>query len=164
MRLAWSVLAVVALQRLAEVLYASRNEARLRRRGGIEVGRGHYPVMVLLHASWLAAIAAGLMRDATVRTLPLVLFCCLQPLRIWVMASLGPFWTTRVIRVPGVPLVRHGPYRYLRHPNYLVVAGEIALLPLAFGQIATAAAFSAANLALLSWRTRVENHALALRT
>jgi methyltransferase len=161
--LAWIVLAAVVVQRLGEVVYAARNTAALRQAGGIELGRGHYPLMVGLHGAWLAAIAAGLVLHPIVRPIPLAAYLGLQPVRLWIIGSLGRFWTTRVITVPGAPLVRRGPYRYLRHPNYAVVALEIALLPLAFGQVATAAVFSAANLALLAWRIRVENGALALR-
>ncbi len=161
--LAWGILAVVLLQRLVEVAYASHNTAALRRAGGIEVGRGHYPLMVALHAAWLAAIAVGLVSDPVVHAIPLAVYVCLQPLRLWIIATLGPFWTTRVITMAEAPLVRRGPYRYLRHPNYIVVALEIAILPLVFGQVWTAVMFGAANLALLAWRVRAENAALASR-
>jgi methyltransferase len=161
--LAWGILAAVVLQRLVELAYAARNTAALRRAGGIEIGRGHYRVMVGLHAAWLATIAAGVAVNPVVRLAPLAAYVALQPLRLWIIGTLGRFWTTRVITVPGEPLVRRGPYRYVRHPNYVVVALEIALLPLVYGQVATAVLFSAANLALLAWRIRVENDALALR-
>jgi methyltransferase len=161
--LAWGILAAVALQRVVEMSYASRNTAALRRAGGVEVGRGHYPLMVALHAGWLTAIAAGLGSNPVVHVIPLAAYACLQPVRLWIIATLGPFWTTRVITVPGAPLVRGGPYKYLRHPNYIVVALEIAILPLVFGQVGTAAAFAAANLALLAWRIRAEDAALASR-
>jgi methyltransferase len=95
---------------------------------------------------------------------PLLLaFAVLQGLRLWVLMSLGRYWTTRVITLPDAPLVRRGPYRFLRHPNYLVVAAEIAVLPLAFGAWAVAAVFSALNAALLAWRISLEDHALAPR-
>ena len=93
----------------------------------------------------------------------LVLFALLQVFRAWVLLSLGKYWTTRVITVPGVPLVRRGPYRFLRHPNYVVVAAEIAVLPLAFGAWAVAVVFSALNGALLAWRISVEDQALGPR-
>jgi methyltransferase len=160
---AWGVLLVVTLQRLAEIALASRNAAALLREGGLEVGRGHDPVMVLVHVLWLSAMAIGLARNPALHPVPLVLFACLQPLRFWVMATLGRYWTTRVITVPGAPLVSTGPYRFLRHPNYAIVVGEIALLPLAFGQLRTAIWFSAANLAILGWRIHSENRALAVR-
>src|SRR5437870_5407692 len=130
MRRALLIVAAVAVQRIAELSYASRNATALKRRGGIEFGGAHYPAMVLLHAAWLAAIALGLRRDWSVRMGPLAIYVVLQMLRVWVIATLGPFWTTRVITVPGQPLIRRGLYRYLRHPNYVVVAAEVAVLPL----------------------------------
>jgi methyltransferase len=160
---AHTILFLVALQRTIELIYASRNTARLRERGGVEFGRSHYPFVVLLHVAWLVAIAAGVRHDHMVRPLPLVVFAILQFLRLWVIATLGRFWTTRIISIAEEPLVRRGPYRYIRHPNYLVVIGEIALLPLVFGQVATAVTFSLLNLAVLAWRIRVENAALESR-
>lgn len=157
------ILVLVALQRGGELIYAARNTVRIKQQGGVEFGHGHYPLIVLLHVSWLAAIAAGIQRDPTVRTLPLVLFVVLQALRLWIVVTLGRFWTTRVISLPGAPLVDRGPYRYFHHPNYLVVVGEIATLPLVFGQVRTALVFSLLNLAILSWRIRVENEALEPR-
>ena len=163
MALASIILAFVVLQRGAELIYSSRNAARLRQRGGVEFGRSHYPFMVLIHAAWLIAIAIGVWRNPIVRTVPLAIYAVLQILRVWVLATLGPFWTTRVISVPGEPLVLRGPYRFFRHPNYLVVIGEIATLPLVFGQVTNALVFSALNLAIIAWRVRVENAALASR-
>jgi methyltransferase len=157
------VIALVALQRLAELLYAARNTRRLRRRGAVEHGRGHYPLFVALHGLWLIAILVAVPADASIDWLPLALFVLLQLARLWIVATLGPYWTTRIITLPGAPLIRNGPYRFLRHPNYLVVIGEIALLPLAFGAWRIALVFSLLNLALLAWRRRVENAALAPR-
>jgi methyltransferase len=163
MPIAAAILIFVAAQRLAELIYASRNTARLKQRGAIEFGRGHYPLMVMLHAAWLGAIAVGLQRDASVRWLPFAAYALLQALRVWVIVTLGRFWTTRVMSVPAAPLVRSGPYRYFRHPNYLVVIGEIAALPLVFGQVRNALIFSIVHLLLIVWRIRVENAALAER-
>lgn len=160
----WAILAAVVVQRLVEVAYASRNTAALVRAGAVEVGRGHYPAMVALHTAWLVTIAIGIARCPELHPAALVAYAALQPLRVWIMATLGRFWTTRVITIKDAPLVRRGPYRYLRHPNYVVVVGEVALLPLGFGQVATAVVFSAANLALLAWRIHVEQAALAPRT
>jgi methyltransferase len=157
------LVALVALQRLAELLYAARNTRRLRRRGAVEHGRGHYPLFVALHGLWLIAILVAVPADASIDWLPLALFVLLQLARLWIVATLGPYWTTRIITLPGAPLIRNGPYRFLRHPNYLVVIGEIALLPLAFGAWRIALVFSLLNLALLAWRRRVENAALAPR-
>lgn len=156
---AFIILGLVTVQRLAELLLSARNEKRLRAAGAYEVGRGHYPVMVVLHAAWLGglwvlapgrAVAWGLV----------AIYVLLQLARYWTIASLKERWTTRVLVLPGAPLVASGPYRFVRHPNYVVVALEIALLPLAFGLIIYAVLFSAANAALLAWRIHVEDQAL----
>jgi methyltransferase len=158
----WLVL-LVLLQRLAEVAWARRNERRLLAEGGIEVGAAHYPLFFVLHGSWLAALWLLVPADAPVIWPPLVLFALLQAARIWVITSLGRYWTTRIITIPGAPLVRRGPYRWIKHPNYLVVAAEIAVLPLAFGAWPIALVFSALNALLLYHRIRVEGQALAMR-
>jgi methyltransferase len=163
MKIAYAILAFVVVQRVGELMYASRNTRNLIARGGIEYGQRHYPLIVVLHASWLVAIAFGIHRDPAVRVFPLICFVLLQALRVWVLATLGRRWTTRVITIPGAPLVHRGPYRFLSHPNYLVVIGEMAVLPLVFGQITNAILFSALNGAVLTWRVRVENAALGPR-
>jgi methyltransferase len=127
------------------------------------VGRGHYPPIVLLHAAWLAAILLMLPEVRVIYWLPLVLFLMLQAARVWVIATLGPYWTTRIITLDEAPLVRRGPYRFVRHPNYLIVAGEILLLPLALGEWQVALAFTLLNAAMLAWRIRAEDAALAAR-
>ncbi len=157
------ILVLMAAQRIAEVIYATRNTRALLRRGGIEIGRNHYFLLVLLHAAWLAALLALVPRDAPPSWPWLALFVVLQMLRVWVIASLGPYWTTRIITLPQAPLVRRGPYRFLRHPNYVVVAAEIAVLPLVFGAWRLALIFSILNALVLFWRIRVEEHALAPR-
>ena len=154
------LLVFVTLQRLAELVWNRSNEARLRAAGAVEAGAAHYPVMVVLHGAWLVALwAFGWDR-------PLVwgwvaAYVVLQFGRAWVLATLGRRWTTRVFVVPGETLVRRGPYRFVSHPNYVVVALEIFVLPLAFGLWAVALVFGIANLALLAWRIRVENQALS---
>jgi methyltransferase len=158
-----ATVALVAAERLAELVHAARNTRALRRRGAIEIGRRHYPWLVTLHVTWLVTLAALARRDPPPVWPWLGLFAGLQMVRLWVLASLGPYWTTRVMTLPGAPLVRRGPYRWLRHPNYLVVASEIAVLPLAFGFWRVALLFSVPNLALLAWRIRVEEQALAPR-
>ena len=157
------VLGLVALQRLLELVWSRRNERRLRQAGAVEVGRRHYPLLVLLHASWLASMLLLIPPDTRPDPWLLSAYGAVQGLRLWTMASLGRFWTTRVLSLPGAPLVRGGPYRWLRHPNYLVVIAEIALLPLSFGAMAIALIFSALNLILLAVRIRVEDAALASR-
>jgi len=160
MSFALALIAFVVVQRILETIYAARNARALIAQGGIEIGRKHYPLIVALHACWLLALIAALPTDPPMHFIPLILFLLLQALRIWVIATLGPYWTTRIITVPGAPLIRHGPYRFLRHPNYLIVTGEIAALPLVFGEIWVAVIFSVLNAAILSWRIKVENQAL----
>ena len=163
MKFAIALIAIVAMQRLIETIYAARNARALIARGGVEIGREHYPLIVALHGCWLITLVLALPSDPPIHLIPLVLFLVLQALRIWVIATLGPYWTTRIITLPGTPLIRQGPYRFLRHPNYLIVAGEIAALPLVFGEIWVAVIFSILNAVVLSWRVRVENRALAER-
>ncbi|HEY9548211.1 MAG TPA: isoprenylcysteine carboxylmethyltransferase family protein [Kiloniellaceae bacterium] len=163
MSILWITLALVAAQRLAELAYARRNTRRLLAEGAEENGAGHYPLLVGLHALWLLSLALFVPADQPPNWLLLGVFAALQAVRLWVLASLGRFWTTRVITLPGAPLVRRGPYRWFRHPNYLVVAGEILVLPLAFGAWEIAVVFSLANAAVLALRIRCEERALSPR-
>lgn len=157
----YPVLCVVALQRVGELLLAARNTRWLRAAGAVEIDRQGYPWIVLLHAAWLFALAA-LVPSAAIPSWPLLaLFAALQIVRVWVIASLGRRWTTRLIVVPTGPLVTSGPFRWLRHPNYAVVTAEILVLPLAFGAIGLALVFTAANLILLARRVALEERALA---
>lgn len=154
---------LVAAQRLAELIYAEHNTRALKTRGAVEAGRAHYPLIVALHAAWLATVLLAARADAPVQWPWLALFLVLQAARVWVVASLGPYWTTRIITLPGAPLVRKGPYRFVRHPNYLVVAGEIAAFPLVFGEWLVALVFSVLNAAILVLRIREEDKALSQR-
>jgi methyltransferase len=158
----WTI-GLVTLQRLAELAWAGRNTARLRRLGAIESDAGGYPLFVAMHAGWLATVGL-LVPAATPPFWPLLgIFGLLQVARLWVIASLGRFWTTRVLSLPDAPLVQAGPYRWVRHPNYLLVTAEIAILPLAFGAYAVAVGFSALNLVLIARRIAIEDRALAPR-
>jgi methyltransferase len=155
-----AILAFVTLQRLLELGLSASNSRQLLAEGAVEHGRGHYPLMVALHMAWLAALwlwAPG----RPIAVLPLLAFAILQAGRIWVIASLGNRWTTRIIVKPGAPLIRRGPYRWLNHPNYLIVTLEIAVLPLVFGLWEIAAVFSLLNALVLGVRIRAENRALA---
>ena len=164
MRLAiFIILFLVAVQRMIEIVYAERNTRALLARGAVEVGRAHYPLIVTLHAAWLLMIVLVLPPGATIHWWALALFIALQLARVWVIATLGPYWTTRIITLGDAPLVRKGPYRFVRHPNYLVVAGEIAALPLAFGEVGVAIVFTVLNAGVLAWRIRQEDAALAAR-
>lgn len=154
------ILALVTLLRLGELILARRNTAALLARGAFEASPGHYPWIVTLHASWLAAL--WWLAPAQPTSWPWIgLFLLLQALRIWVLATLGERWTTRIIVLPGAPLVRSGPFRFLRHPNYAVVVAEIAVLPLAFGLWEVALLFTLLNLIVLRVRIRAEEMALA---
>jgi methyltransferase len=161
-----ALLAAVAAQRLAELRLTRRNARWAFARGGVELGRGHYWPMVLLHALFLAGCAVEVVaadRSATpaLAAPMLCLVAAAQGVRIWTQAALGPRWSTRVIVVPGLPRIRSGPYRFLRHPNYLAVAVEGFALPLVHGAWATAVCFSLANAWLLRTRIRCEEAALA---
>jgi methyltransferase len=154
------LLAFVTGQRAVELAWAHRNTKRLFAAGGVEFGRCHYPLMVALHAAWLAGLwIFG--RDRGVDLPLLAVFVVLQIARLWVIASLGGRWTTRVVVVPGAALVAAGPYRLIRHPNYLIVLAEIVVVPLALGLALYAVVFGALNAALLFHRVRVEEAALA---
>ena len=160
------VVALVALERLAELVVSQRNAAWSFARGGVETGRGHYGVMVALHSGFLVAmlVEAFVRRPEVPPALAwsmLGLVLASQALRWWCIVTLGPRWNTRVIVVPGLPPVRSGPYRLLAHPNYLAVVVEGLALPLVHGCWITAAAFTVLNAALLTVRLRVENAALA---
>ena len=144
-------------------MLARRNTARLLAAGGVEAGSAHYPVIVAVHALWIAAIFYSVPPDADVNWLLLLIFLLLQAGRVWVIASLGRYWTTRIITIPGQPLVKRGPYRLLRHPNYVIVTAEIACLPLAFGAWQIAVYFTVANCLILGWRIRTEDRVLASR-
>ncbi len=157
------VLLLVALARLTELVIARRNTRALLAQGGVEIGRSQYPFFIALHTIWLLAMLFAIPPDAPVDWYWLILFLLLQAGRVWVIASLGRFWTTRIITLPHAPLIKRGPYRFLRHPNYLVVALEIPVLPLTFGAWQIAAIFGVLDLALLAWRIGVEDKALAAR-
>jgi methyltransferase len=154
------ILGIVTLQRAAELLVARNNTRKLLARGAVEVARRHYPLVVAVHAAWLISLWT-LARDQPVSLLALLCYLVLQGVRFWIMRTLGARWTTRIIVLPEEPLVSAGPYRFMSHPNYAVVAGEIAVLPLALGLPLLAAIFTILNAAVLAIRVRAENRALA---
>lgn len=160
---ALAVLAYVIVQRLAELVYANANTRRLLAEGGREFGQKHYPLFIVLHSAWLVAIALFAQPAATPKVALLIAFIASQALRFWTLASIGRWWTTRIISAPHFPRVKKGPYRFIPHPNYTVVVIEIALLPLLFGTPLVALAFSVANAMLLAWRIRVEADVLKER-
>jgi len=157
------ILGLVTLQRMGELVLARRNTKRLLDRGAAEVGAGHYPWLIAIHASWLLSLWIWGWHQSV--SLPwLGFYLLLQILRCWVLATLGPRWTTRIIVLPKEPLVQSGPYRFLSHPNYVVVAGEIAVLPLALGLPVIAVIFTVLNGFILTIRIRAENSALSERS
>lgn len=160
---ALAVIVYVVIARLVEVFVAIRNTRALFARGAIEHGAGHYPLVIALHVAWLASLVVFLPRPFAMRWGWLAGFGALQILRVWTMASLGPWFTTRIVTLESAPLVTSGPYRFLRHPNYAIVVGEIVSLPLAFGETHVAIVFLALNVLMLGWRIHIEDRALAAR-
>jgi methyltransferase len=154
---------LVAAERLAELALSRRNARLLFAAGAVEHGRAHYPLIVALHVAWLASLLVFVPANVMPVPAPAAIYVALQFVRAWAILSLGRYWTTRIISLPGAALVRSGPYRYLRHPIYAVVVAEIALLPLAFGAWRIAFVFSAANCALLARRISSEERAISPR-
>lgn len=154
------VLLLVTLQRLSELWIARRNTRWLLERGGREAAPEHYPFIVAMHAAWLIGLWV-FAHDREVLLPWLGLFLVLQAIRIWILTTMGPRWTTRIIVLPEAPLVTKGPFRWVSHPNYCVVAAEILVLPLVFGLIWYALIFSVLNAIILTIRIRAENEALA---
>mgnify|MGYP003595183553 FL=1 len=159
MTVAVIILALVTLQRLGELVLARSNTRRLLARGAVESGAEHYRFIVALHAAWLIGLWL-LAWDRPVNLPLLLLFVLLQAGRVWVIATLGRRWTTRIITLPGETLVRKGPFRFVSHPNYIVVAGELAVLPLVFGLPLYALVFTALNAVMMWVRIRCEQRAL----
>jgi methyltransferase len=162
----YALLVVIAVERLAELVVSQRHAAESLRRGGVESGQGHFPIMVVLHAALLIGCLAEPL--ALHRTFipalawPMIAtVVAANTLRWWCIATLGPRWTARVIVMPGEPLVQAGPYRWFAHPNYVAVIVEGVALPLAGSAWITACAFTALNAALLTVRVRCETQALA---
>lgn len=163
-----ALVAFVIVQRLIELVIAKRNARRIIGLGGYEAGAEHYPLLLLLHTGFFVSLITETLwrgnAGLTPHLLPLGLFLLMQGMRIWCLASLGPFWNTRILILPGSSPVVRGPYRFLRHPNYVVVAVELLTLPLAFGAWTTAILFSMLNALVLRVRIRVEEEALAEAT
>lgn len=154
------LLTLVTAERLGELWLARRNTRALLEGGGIEHAAGHYPIIVALHGLWLGGLWL-LAWNLPINLVWLGIFGLLQILRVWTLVTLGKRWTTRIITVPNETLVRRGPYRFIDHPNYAVVVGEIAVLPMVFGLWQFALFFSALNAAVLFVRIRAETVALA---
>ena len=154
---------VVLLQRGLEELYSTFNTRRLLAAGAVEAGREYYRVIVVAHLAWLAAIFFLLPAGAPLLVLPLCLYLTLQVARYWVIATLGRYWTHRIITLEKAPVVRDGPYRFVRHPNYVVTIAETFLLPLVFADAAVAVIFGCVWSAVLYYKILLEDAALAER-
>lgn len=154
----------LTLLRVGEMVLSRRNEKWLLKHGAVESGQGHYPLMILLHVLFLVSLIVEYSIEKPVSYSPvfLVLFFVLLALKIWVVCCLGKFWNTKIYPIPGVPLVKKGPYKYFNHPNYLLVVAEIAVIPLIFHLYYTAVLFSVLNGIMLTVRIRAENKALGL--
>ena len=153
------ILLLVTLQRLSELVIARRNTKVLMDKGAVEHGAAHYPVMVLLHASWLAGLWWFGWNAVVIWPL-MYFYIALQVFRIWILATLGSRWSTRILTVPNEKLVVRGPYRFVRHPHYVLVLLVVPLLPLALGLNGFALLYGLLNIAMLAWRIRVEETAL----
>ena len=155
---------LVGLQRLLELRHSRSNERRLRARGAVERGTGHYPLMFAIHALWLpSTLIEGLLRGPDFPVwwpVPFVLFLLAQATRYWAILSLRENWNVRILVVPGMKLVRRGPYKYFPHPNYVAVAVEVLSFPLIFGAWVTALVFMVLNAGFLILRIREEERAL----
>ncbi|WP_417623104.1 isoprenylcysteine carboxyl methyltransferase family protein [Parasphingorhabdus sp.] len=155
----WLLLYLV-VQRLGELVHANRNTKRLLGQGGKEHGADHYHYFIFLHSSWIAIIALLVNPQYDILPVLLALFIGTQLLRVWTLASIGRWWTTRIISAPHFDRVRRGPYKYISHPNYLVVVLEIAIVPLMLGLPWVALVYSVLNAVLLRHRISVENEVL----
>jgi methyltransferase len=154
---------LILLQRGLEELHSQRNTRRLLREGAHEAGRDYYPVVAATHLGWIAGLAFLIPSSSPIYLPPLIAFLALQPVRYWIIGTLGRYWTHRIITLPKAPIVKRGPYRLLRHPNYAVTLAETLLLPLAFGQLVLGIIFTAVWAAVLYYKIRLEDEALAIR-
>lgn len=158
------VISIVILQRIIELMIAKRNEKWMKSEGAFEAGASHYPYMVAMHVFFFVAlISEVLLLHRTISSIwPiwLTIFLAAQLLRIWCLASLGKFWNTKIIVLPNAQVVRKGPYKWLRHPNYVIVATELLVLPLLCNAIFTAVVFSLLNIWMMTVRIPTEEKAL----
>jgi len=154
---------LILLQRGLEEVHSQKNTRRLLQQAAQEVGRDYYPVVAVTHLAWIASLAFFIPSSASLYTLPLIFFLSLRPMRYWIIGTLGRYWTHRIISLENAPIVSRGPYRFFRHPNYVVTLAETMLLPLAFGQFALAAIFTMLWGAVLRYKAHLEDGTLATR-
>ncbi|PAV29458.1 hypothetical protein CIL05_11360 [Virgibacillus profundi] len=161
----WILLCIIIAQRLIELVIANKNEIWMKEQGGVETGERHYKWFIILHSSFFVAmIVEALVRDVTDLELNyflLFVFIITQIGRIWCIATLGKFWNTKIIVLQDFPLVKKGPYTYIKHPNYIIVGIELFTIPLIFGAIITAIVFPILHILLLMIRIPMEEKALA---
>jgi len=159
------VIGFVVVQRLIELMIANRNAEWIRARGGYEVGKGHYKYIVMLHIGFFLSLVGEVVifqREMAVWWwLPFLLFLVAQFGRIWSLTSLGPFWNTRIMILPGAKVIAKGPYRYMKHPNYFIVVLELITLPLIFQAYGTLVLFTLLKFMLLAIRIPQEEKALS---
>ena len=153
----------VLLQRGAEEIHSARNTRRLIAAGGREEGADYYPVVALAHLGWIAGLFFLIPADAAIFWPLAGLFLLLQVARYWIIATLGRYWTHRIITLDDAPIVRAGPYRFLQHPNYAVTYVETFLLPLVFGGVALAIIMTAIWIAVIRYKIGLENRAIGQR-
>ena len=164
MILFFGVVGFVIIQRIVELFVARSNELWIRSEGGYEVGAKHYPYMVAIHVGFFISLIVEFLTFE--RSLPsywmllFVIFICLQLMRVWVISSLGRFWNTKILVLPGAHVVKKGPFHFIRHPNYVVVTLEIIVIPLMLGAYFTALVFTILNVLILRVRIPVEEAAL----
>lgn len=155
---------VIIIQRLLELLIAKRNEKWMKGQGALEFGRGHYQVMVMMHSLFFVVLLfEKITFNRTVSPLwpfLLIIFVFAQLVRVWALTSLGRYWNTKILVLPNVEVIRKGPYRYIKHPNYLVVSIELLVIPLLFGAYFTVCLFTLMNVIMLSIRIPAEERAL----
>lgn len=151
-------------QRLIELFIAKRNEKWMKKRGGIEKGEGHYRWFIIIHILFFISILAETFIRSNqmiyVNYILLFIFIITQMGRFWCIYSLGRFWNTKVIILPGEPIIKKGPYKYIKHPNYIIVGVELFVIPLLFGAYVTAIIFPILHILLLRMRIPIENKAL----
>lgn len=162
------IITIVILQRLVELIIARRNEKWMLRQGAYEAGARHYPLMVVMHIAFFLSLLLEVSIVNRVLSplwiVLLTLFLIAQVARIWCLTSLGKFWNTKIIILPGANVVKKGPYQFMRHPNYVIVTTELLVLPLLFSAYFTAIVFSLLNLWMLSVRIPAEEKALKKAT
>jgi len=147
------------LQRLSELFIAHRNEKWLLSQGAVQYGQEHYPFMIALHTLFIVSIITEyiLCGQPSISWIFLVLFLLVLSFKFWALSSLGKYWNTKIYRIPGVYPIKKGPYKFLKHPNYMEVVCEIAIIPLVFHLYYTTILFTVLNAAMLAVRIKVEN-------